>query len=176
MLRYDCHLPVSVHLLFAVVSRYPVLLPFLCVPFPACPMGWKPPYDTKALGQPVPLLFWRSWGRQMALPSSRVVPLNICPALRPRWCPARSPFRFQDCCLPFRQQRRLSAVHSWVSLVHHPILFRGSITRPAFLIHPVPYFHYWFCTWVSLLTYWLGFDQMGFELRRDTRLSPIGQH
>ena len=115
-------------------------------------------------------------GRQMALPSSRVVPLNVCPALRPRWCPARSPFRFQDCCLPFRQQRRLSPVLSWLSLVHNHILFRGSISRPAFLIHPVPYFHYWFCTWVSLLTCWLGFDQMGFELRRDTRLAPIGQH
>ncbi len=49
-------------------------------------------------------------GRQMALPSSRVVPLNVCPALRPRWCPVRSPFRLQDCCLPFRQQRRLFPV------------------------------------------------------------------
>lgn len=106
-------------------------------------------------------------GRQMALPSSRVVPLNVCPALRPRWCPASSPFRFQDCCLPFRQQRRLSPVLFWLSLVHHHILFRGSITRPAFLFHPVPYFHCWFCTWVSLLTCWLDFDQMGFELRRE---------
>ena len=29
--------------------------------------------------------------RREALPSSRVTPLNPCPALRPRWCPARSP-------------------------------------------------------------------------------------
>ena len=65
---------------------------------------------------------------------------------------------------------------SRLSLVHDHILFRGSITRPAFLFYPVPYVHYWFCTWVSLLTCWLGFDQMGFELRRVSRLAPIGQH
>src|SRR5215831_7570709 len=29
--------------------------------------------------------------RQMVLPSSRVIPLKTCPALRPRWCPAHSP-------------------------------------------------------------------------------------
>ena len=29
--------------------------------------------------------------RQMALPSSRVPPVKTCPALRPRWCPERSP-------------------------------------------------------------------------------------
>ena len=29
--------------------------------------------------------------RQAALPSSRVPPMDPCPALRPRWCPAHSP-------------------------------------------------------------------------------------
>ena len=29
--------------------------------------------------------------RQMALPRSRVPPVKICPALRPRWCPAHLP-------------------------------------------------------------------------------------
>ncbi len=62
-------------------------------------------------------------GRQMALPSFRVVPLNVCPALRPRWCPARSPFRFQDCCLPFRQQRRLFPVsfpgYPWSTTIYY---------------------------------------------------------
>ena len=38
--------------------------------------------------------------RREALPSSRVTPLNACPALRPRWCPARLPCRELDCCLP----------------------------------------------------------------------------
>ena len=38
--------------------------------------------------------------RREALPSSRITPLTTCPALRPRWCPARLPWRGQDCCLP----------------------------------------------------------------------------
>jgi len=38
--------------------------------------------------------------KQMALPSSQTIPLNACPALGPRWCPAHSPYRAQDCCLP----------------------------------------------------------------------------
>jgi hypothetical protein len=46
--------------------------------------------------------------RHPALPSSRVIPLYACPALRPRWCPAGSPFPGQDCCLPLHRMRRLS--------------------------------------------------------------------
>jgi hypothetical protein len=38
--------------------------------------------------------------RREALPSSRITLLLTCPALRPRWCPARLPWRGQDCCLP----------------------------------------------------------------------------
>ena len=44
--------------------------------------------------------------RPMALPSSRVPPVKPCPALRPRWCPAHSPQRTQDCCLPASGSRR----------------------------------------------------------------------
>src|ERR1051325_7974912 len=43
------------------------------------------------------LLFPR---RREVLPSSRITPLNACPDLRPRWCPACLPCRRQDCCLP----------------------------------------------------------------------------
>jgi hypothetical protein len=46
--------------------------------------------------------------RREALPSSRITPLNTCPALRPRWCPTRLPWRGQDCCLPIGADRRLS--------------------------------------------------------------------
>jgi hypothetical protein len=46
--------------------------------------------------------------RREALPSSRVTPLNTCPALRLRWCPTRLPWRGQDCCLPIGADRRLS--------------------------------------------------------------------
>jgi hypothetical protein len=46
--------------------------------------------------------------RQRARPRSRVPPLKTCPALRPRWCPAHSPSRVHDCCLPATGHRRLS--------------------------------------------------------------------
>ena len=45
--------------------------------------------------------------RREALPSSRFTPLPTCPALRPRWCPARLPWREQVCCLPGHAYGRL---------------------------------------------------------------------
>ena len=42
------------------------------------------------------------------LPSSQTTPLTTCPARRPRWCPDRSPYRNQYCCLPLYTKRRLS--------------------------------------------------------------------
>src|SRR5262249_54739737 len=55
----------------------------------------KRPVHARAFGRPVPSsgCVTRS---QVALPSSRVTPLDTCPALRPRWCPAHSPKRTQD--------------------------------------------------------------------------------
>jgi hypothetical protein len=41
---------------------------------------------------------------------------------------------------------------------------RGAITRPAASFHPAPYAPCWGCTWMSLLTCWLGFDQVGLAL------------
>ena len=49
--------------------------------------------------------------RREALPSSRITHLPTCPALRPRWCPARLPWRGQDCCLRKHAYPRL-----WVRL------------------------------------------------------------
>jgi hypothetical protein len=49
--------------------------------------------------------------RREALPSSRITHLPTCPALRPRWCPARLPWRELDCCLPRAGLGRL-----WVRL------------------------------------------------------------
>jgi hypothetical protein len=82
----------------------------------------------------------------MAIPSSRVVPLNTCPALRPRWCPASSPFRFQDCCLPSFAQRRLS--QSFLLVILRPqhysisglyytacVLVPPSFIRPLLVLH-----------------------------------------
>ena len=41
----------------------------------------------------------------------------------------------------------------------------GLNTQPASLIHPASYSHYWVCTWTSLLTCRLHFDQVGLGLQ-----------
>ncbi len=47
--------------------------------------------------------------KEMAvLSSSQTTLMCTCPALGPRWCPFNSPLRFQDCCLPSHEERRLS--------------------------------------------------------------------
>ena len=75
---------------------------------PASVRSWCPlrargrveaPGHARAFGHPVPQS-GNVTRRQVALPSSRATPMNACPALRPRWCPAHSPWRTQDCCLP----------------------------------------------------------------------------
>src|SRR6266404_1133856 len=45
--------------------------------------------------------------RREALPSSRITLLLTCPALRPRWCPVRLPWRGRGCCLPVTSYCRL---------------------------------------------------------------------
>ncbi len=60
--------------------------------------AWSP-------GTPFPAIFTRN---HLALPSFQATLLNSCPALRPRWCPQRSPCRALDCCLPLKSERRLS--------------------------------------------------------------------
>ena len=91
--------------------------------------------------------------RQMALPSSRVPPVKTCPALRPRWCPAHSPSRTQDCCLPARANRRLPTTIHISGLNHAAYLLAtpGSV-RPLTGRHTG-----------SLLTCWLDFGQIGLE-------------
>jgi hypothetical protein len=71
-------------------------------------VGSKPPDHARAFDRPVPHS-GNVARRQVALPSSRATPVETCPALRPRWCPAYSPSRTQDCCLPATGNRRLSS-------------------------------------------------------------------
>ena len=87
----------------------------------------------------------------MALPSSRVPLVKTCPALRPRWCPAHSPKRTQDCCLPATENRRLTTTLS-ISGLHHAayLLATPGSVRPLTGRHAG-----------SLLTCWLGFSQVG---------------
>ena len=90
---------------------------------------------------------------QRALPSSRVPPMDTCPALRPRWCPGHSPKRTQDCCLPATEHRRLTTTLS-ISGLHHAacVLATPSFVRPLTGRHVG-----------SLLTCWLTFSQVGLE-------------
>ena len=72
----------------------------------------------------------------MALPSSRVPPLDACPVLRPRWCPAHSPKRAQDCCLPVRANRRLSPPYPLEDiLLSTTILISGLYHAACILAH-----------------------------------------
>jgi hypothetical protein len=58
------------------------------------------PASPRLLVSQYPLSSGALVGRQVALPSSRVVHLNTCPGLGPRWYPGGLPLRSQDCCLP----------------------------------------------------------------------------
>jgi hypothetical protein len=91
--------------------------------------------------------------RQMALPSSRVPPVQTCPALRPRWCPAHSPKRTQDYCLPATANRRLPTTLPFSGLHHAACL----LATPGF-VRPLAGRHAG-----SLLTCWLDFSQVGLE-------------
>ena len=98
---------------------------------------------------------------QVALPSSRVPPVKTCPALRPRWCPAHSPFRTQDCCLPALAHRRLTTTIHISGLNHAAYL----LASPGF-VRPLTGRHAG-----SLLTCWLDSSQMGLE----HQFSPTGK-
>ncbi len=96
--------------------------------------------------------------RQMALPSSRVPPMQTCPALRPRWCPAHSPYCAQNCCLPMPGNCRLSH-HVHFSGLHNT----ACLLAPPGFVRPFTGRHAG-----SLLTCWLDFSQVGLE--------PYGAH
>jgi hypothetical protein len=82
------------------------------------------PHHARAFGHPVPQA-GRVTRRPMALPRSRATPAKACPALRPRWCPAYSPSRPQDCCLPATGNRRPSSLYCLENapVVHDVTLF-----------------------------------------------------
>jgi hypothetical protein len=94
-----------------------------------------------------------------------VCPVKTCSALRPRWCPERSPSRLQDCCLPARGNRRLSLLTPCRDiLVSTPIFLSGLHHATCLLAFPpASYAHCWVCTWRALLACWRGFGQVGLE-------------
>ena len=125
--------------------------PLICVPARA---RWQPgalPQRQGSWSAGTPALPAVITRRRLALPSSRVPPVKTCPALRPRWCPAHSPRRTQDCCLPATENRQLTTTLS-ISGLHHAacLLATPGSVRPLTGRHAG-----------SLLTCWLGFNQVG---------------
>jgi hypothetical protein len=89
--------------------------------------------------------------RPMALPRSRVPPLKICPALRPRWGPAHAPYRTQDCGLPAHANRRLPTTRPIAGLND-----AADLLAPPGSVRPFTGRHAG-----SLLTCWLDVRQVG---------------
>jgi hypothetical protein len=87
----------------------------------------------------------------MALPRSRVPLVETGPALRPRGCPAYSPSRTQDCCLPGRANRRLPTTLPIAGLNHAACLL-----APPGSVRPLTGRHAG-----ALLTGWLSLSQVG---------------
>ena len=110
------------------------------------------PVHARAFGHPVPPSGYDT-RRQAALPRSHVPPLKTCPALRPRWCPAPSPSRTQDCGLPVTGNRRLPTTRPMAGLNHAACL----LATPGF-VRPLAGRHAG-----SLLTAWLDVSQVGLE-------------
>ena len=75
--------------------------------------------------------------RREALPSSRVTPLNTCPALRPRWCPTGSPWCVRGCCLPVGGSRRLWLRLLEAILLSTTIRFSGFNSAACVLASPL---------------------------------------
>lgn len=132
----------------SLVTRFPIpcVLPFVRGIPNGLVIGSKLPNHARAFGRPVPQS-GNCARRQMALPSSRVTPVDTCPALRPRWSPSSSPMRVWDCCLPAPGGRRLSPLDvlrvilisttKKISGLHHAacILDPSSFVRPLLGLH-----------------------------------------
>ena len=132
----------------SLVARFPIpcVLRWVCgVPY-GLVLGLKLPNHARAFGRPVPQSGICA-RRQRALPSSRVTPVDTCPALRPRWGPSDSPMRLWDCCLPAQRDCRLSPLNALgvillpttitISGLHHAacILDPSSPVRPLLGLH-----------------------------------------
>ena len=148
--RYDCHPAPLGSLHLSLASRYLACFQTFVMSLPgSCPGG-------SSRNTPGPLVTrspnpGMSSRRPVALPRSRVPPVKPCPALRPRWCPAHSPERTQDCGLPAHANRRLPTTIPISGLNHAAYLL-----APPGSVRPLTGRHAG-----SLLTCWLDFSQGG---------------
>ena len=111
---------------------------FLCVP-PGLRRGWfvrwpRRPANARVLITPVtlaPAIVPKETGGSPEFPDYPFE--STCPALRPRWCPARLPWREQDCCLPMLHIVGFGSGCPALSSVHHYTFFgirlRGLCSR-----------------------------------------------
>ena len=151
MRRYDCRpAPLGV-LHLSLVPRYLACFHRSWSPLRARSRE-EAPGHARAFGHPVPQSGYKT-RRQAALPSSQVPPLKTCLALRPRWCPAHSPQRTQDSCLPATANRRLPTTVPFSGLQHAACL----LAPPGF-VWPLAGRHAG-----SLLTCGRDFRQVGLE-------------
>ena len=141
-------LPLCPSRVASLVARFPIpcLLQFVRGVPSGLMSGSKLPDHARAFDHPVPQS-GNIARRQMALPSSRVTPVDTCPALRPRWGPIDSPIRLWDCCLPAQRDCRLSPLDVsrdirlpttlTISGLHHAacILDPSSLVRPLLGLH-----------------------------------------
>jgi hypothetical protein len=164
MRRYDCHLAVSGAFALSLVPRY-----LACSSRSWCPQRARgvveAPRPRQGFWSPGPPMPGFSSRGQMALPSSRVPPVQTCPALRPRWCPAHLPSRTQDYCLPATGHRRLPTTLPFSGLNHAAYL----LATPG-SVRPFPGRHAG-----SLLTCWLDVSQEGFALTSAHLLGNLNQ-
>ena len=72
----------------------------------------------------------------MALPSSRVPPVDTCSALRPRWSPIYSPMRIWDCCLPVTRNRRLSPLDVLRDILMSTTIIISGLNDAACILDP----------------------------------------
>jgi hypothetical protein len=162
MRRYDCHPARLGSLRLSLASRYLACFRAFVVSLTGSCPGGSPKDHARAFGHPVPQS-GSVTRRQVALPSSRVPPVKTCPALRPRWCPAYSPYRTQDCCLPALANRRLSPRSFLRDILLSTTIHISGLNDAACLlatpgsVRPLAGRHAG-----SLLTGWLGVSQVGF--------------
>ncbi len=155
-------------LVSSFVTRFPVPR-LLSVFVRRCARALTDAWGFCSSGRPLPFRF-STW-RHAALPSSRSIPLNVCPALRPRWCSDARHCAFRTAVFQLSETVDFPSNALKVILLTTMSTISG-LTNTAYILAtpssapPLARTHAG-----SLPTCWLSFGRMGLEV---FRLSPIG--